>query len=231
LKPMNELTLEDIADELRKGTRVILQVRHAERPKMDPDDPTFGDALHLTAEGVRTSRIFGARLADFSDSVQFYASPLTRTRETAALIAEGMGVVNAAVPTDERLGNGSFYYADASIVLDVFKPQNFFPACFEYFATGKMRGFNDLYEASDALEQWLVERFTKRLFLVVTHDCYIAAFLAARRAYGPFTRENWTHFLDAGAILVDPDGSRRYAMVRTGLSDGIVGVPPPAMST
>jgi len=220
-----ELTLDDIAAELRKGTRVILQVRHAERPKMDPDDPTFGDALHLTAEGVRTSRLFGERLRAFADSVQFYASPLTRTRETAALIAEGMGIANADVPTEDRLGNGSFYYADAAVVLDVFKPANFFPACFEYFATGRLRGFNDLHAASDALEAWLFDHFAKRLFVVVTHDCYIAAFLAARKAYGPFTRETWTHFLDAGAILVDPDGTRRYALVRTGLSDGIVGVP------
>jgi len=219
-----ELTLDDIAAELKKGTRVILQVRHAERPKMDPNDPTFGDALHLTAEGARTSRLFGERLRAFADSVQFYASPLTRTRETAALVAEGMGLEDAAIPTEEKLGNGSFYYADAAAVLDVFKPQNFFPACFEYFASGKMRGFNDLYEASDALEAWLFERFTKRLFIVVTHDCYIAAFLTARKAYGPFTRETWTRFLDAGAILVDPDGTRRYALVRTGLSSGIVGI-------
>jgi len=219
-----ELTLEDIANELRKGTRVILQVRHAERPKMDPKDPTFGDGLHLTDEGVRTSRLFGERLREFAGDVQFYASPLTRTRETAALIAEGMGVRNPDIPTDDLVGNGSFYYADTTIVLDVFKPGNFFPACFEYFATGKLRGFHDLYEATDKLEAWLMARFTKKLFIVSTHDCFIAAFLAGRQAYGPFTQENWTRFLDGGAILVDPDGTRRYALVRTGLSNGIVGV-------
>jgi len=219
-----EMTLDDIAGELKKGTRVILQVRHAERPKMDPTDPTFGDALHLTAEGARTARILGERLREFADDVQFYASPLTRTRETAALVAEGMGIENVVIPTEEKLGNGSFYYADASIVLDVFKPENFFPACFKYFKTGKMRGFRELHEATDALEQWLVEKFTKRLFVVATHDCYIAAFLAARQAYGPFSRDNWPRFLDAAALLIDPDGTRRYAMVRTGLSTGIVGV-------
>jgi hypothetical protein len=31
--------------------------------------------------------------------------------------------------------------------------------------------------------------------------------------------------LDAAAFIVDPDGTRRYAFLRTGLSTGIVGVP------
>lgn len=48
---MQEMTLEDLKDELRRGARVALLIRHAERPKMDPDDPTFGDALELTYEG------------------------------------------------------------------------------------------------------------------------------------------------------------------------------------
>ena len=220
----DELSLDDIATELRAGTRVILQVRHAERPKMDPNDPSFGDALAITEEGVRTSIEFGRRLKEFASDAQFYASPLTRTRMTAAKIAEGMGLFDQEVPVDDLLGNGSFYYDDPAEVLDVFKPKNFFPACFEYFATGHQRGFKELHEATDALEKWLDEHFRQKLFIVATHDLYVAAFLYARGAVKEFTRENWTRFLDAGAILIAPDGTRRYALVRTGLSNGIVGV-------
>ena len=61
--------------------------------------------------------------------------------------------------------------------------------------------------------------------VVATHDLYIAAYLAARGAYNDRSRDTWPHFLDAAATLVAPDGTRRYALVRTGLSDGIVGVP------
>ena len=219
-----EITLDDLKDELRRGTRAILLVRHAERPKMDPDDPTFGDALALTPEGVRTAKELGVRLKAFAADVQFAASPLKRTRMTAACVAEGMGLADAEIPVDERLGNGSFYYDDPAEVLDVFKPNNFFPACAEYFHTGRQRGFRELHPATDAFERWLFERFEKRLFVVSTHDLYIAAFMYARRAVADFSRENWIRFLDAGAILVDPDGTRRYAVVRTGLSTGIVGV-------
>jgi len=221
---MDEITLEEFKAELRNGARAIIQVRHAERPKMDPDDPSFGDALALTPEGVRTARELGRLLAEFAGDVQFYASPLTRTRMTAAGIAEGMGVVSPEIPTDDLLGNGSFYYENALEVLDVFKPENFFNACFEYFATGRQRGFKELHAATDACEAWLTERFTKKLFVVATHDLYVAAFLSARGAVEKFSRENWIRFLDGGAIIFRPDGTRRYVLVRTGLSTGIVGV-------
>jgi len=225
-----ELSLEELKAELRRGTRVVLLVRHAERPKMDPDDPSFGDALSLTYDGVRTAKKLGALLKEFADDVQFAASPLTRTRMTAAFIAEGMGIADPEIPTDDLLGNGSFYYEDASQVLEVFKPSNFFPACFEYFTTGQQRGFRDIRAATDDFEKWIDARFRSRLFIISTHDLYVAAFLSTRKAVGAFTRENWIRFLDAGAILIAPDGTRRYALVRTGLSDGIVGVHRPKIS-
>ena len=219
------MTIDELKAEMAKGARVILQVRHAERPQIDPDDPTFGDVLKLTDEGVRTSKELGRMLADFRDGAQFMSSPLARTRMTAECIAEGMGVESPEIAVDERIGNGSFYYTDTAEVLDVFKPENFFGACAEYFATGRQRGFAPLAEASDALEEWLFARLKGRLLVAVTHDLYIAAFLTARgSAAAPFTRENWVRFLDAGAIIVYPDGTRRYEFVRTGLSDGICGV-------
>ena len=225
-----EITIEELKEEMRRGTRVVLMVRHAERPKMDPDDPSFGDALALTYDGVRTAKKLGTQLKEFADDVQFFASPLTRTRMTAACIAEGMGLARPDIPTDDLLGNGSFYYEDASQVLDVFKPNNFFTACFEYFRTARQRGFKDLYAATDDFERWIAARCRSRLFVIATHDLYVAAFLYARKAVKEFTRENWVRFLDGGAILIAPDGTRRYALVRTGLSDGIVGVYRPKIS-
>ena len=226
---MQEMTIEELVGEIRNGAWVALMVRHAERPKMDPDDPTFGDALELTYEGTRTAEKLGVMLKEFADDVQFAASPLTRTRMTAELIAAGMGVPDAAVPTDELLGNGSFYYENAAEVLEVFKPKNFFPACIEYFHTAHQRGFRELYAATDEFEKWIDARWRARLFIISTHDLYIAAFLYARKV-GEFSKENWTRFLDGGAIIEGTDGKRRYALVRSGLSTGIVGVYRPKIS-
>ena len=222
---MREITIEELRDKIADGVRCALQVRHAERPKMDPDDPTFGDALPLTAEGERTAKELGRRLAALKDEVTFWSSPLRRTQMTALAIAEGMGVSLSAVPTDERLGNGSFYYADPMTVLEVFKNDEFFTACAAYYRAGEYRGFKNLYEATDEYERWLVERQEKKLLVVTTHDCYIAAYLAARGACEEgFTRDNWPRFLDGGATFFNPDGSREYVLVRTGLSDKICGV-------
>ena len=223
------MTIEELICEIRRGARVTLMVRHGERPKMDPDDPTFGDALELTYEGTRTAKKLGTMLREFAEDVQFAASPLTRTRMTAECIAEGMGVADPEIPTDELLGNGSFYYDNPAEVLEVFKPKNFFPACIEYFHTAHQRGFRELYAATDEFEKWIDARWKSRLFIISTHDLYIAAFLYARKV-GEFSKENWTRFLDGGAIIDGTDGSRRYALVRTGLSTGIVGVHRPKIS-
>ena len=223
----NELTLDELKNEIRNGARCILQVRHAERPKMDPDDPSFGTDLHLTKEGRRTARLYGEALAEFKDDVAFATSPLRRTRETAELIAEGMGVKNAPILSDEKLGNGSFYYADPLRVMKLYQEMEFFNASITYFEKGRLPGLNDLHEATDACETWLTEQAgAHRLFIATTHDSYIAAFLSARNAYGPFSTANWPRFLDAAAILIYPDGTRRYELVRTGLSYGICGVRP-----
>lgn len=221
---MREMTVGELVEALRSGSRVALQLRHAERPKMDPDDPSFGDALPLTDEGVRTARELGSWLGEFRGDVRFVSSPLRRTRMTAAAVAEGMGVLSPDIPTDHLLGNGSFYYTDPLKVLEVFKTREFFAACFEYFEKGEMPGFKPLKEAADTCERWLLERLTSRLLVATTHDCYVAAFLSARGAVEKFSRENWPRFLDGAAMIVDPDGSRRYALLRTGLSTGICGV-------
>ena len=222
--PLGEISMDDVAAELRNGNRVLLFVRHGERPKIDNEDPTFGEALPLTAEGLRTSREMGARLKEFSDDVQFLSSPLRRTVMTAAGIAEGMGLENADIETDILLGNDTFYCADQREVFELFRDGEFFEKVFAYMRTGVQRGFRQIDEATDALEEWALGRFTAKLGIFTTHDLYNAAFLYARGVKRDWSVENWVRFLDAAAIIIAPDGTRRYAFLRTGLSSGIVGV-------
>lgn len=224
-QPLGEITLDDVNAELKKGSRVLLFVRHGERPKLDNEDPTFGEALPLTAEGLRTSREMGARLKDFAGDVQFLSSPLLRTVMTASGIAEGMGLPGTDIPTDILLGNDTFYCADQHEVFELFRDGNFFENVFEYLNTGVQRGFRQITEATDALEEWALGKFTARLGIFTTHDLYNAAFLHERGAKRDWSVSSWVRFLDSAAIILDEDGARRYAFLRTGLSTGIVGVP------
>ena len=223
-----EITFNDVEAELRCGNRVLLMVRHGERAKIDNEDPTFGEALPLTDEGRRTSLQFGERLKAFAGETQFLSSPLLRTRQTAAFIAEGMGLGKVEIPTDPRLGNSSFYFADQREVYELFRDGGFFERIFEYLAKGTQRGFRDFREASDDLERWALGAFKAKLGIFATHDLYNAVYLFARNVKRDWTVENWIRFLDAAVIIIEPNGVKRYALLRSGLSTGTVGVRTPA---
>ncbi len=224
LTSLGELTLEDVRRLLREGNRVLLMTRHAERPHIDHEDPSFGATLPLTADGEEMSRAFGRALRDFASVVQFASSPLRRTMMTTECIAEGMGLAQPDISPEEALGNATFYFADAHAVWEEFRDGSFFQKCFAYFETGTYRGFAELHAATDALEEWCLAHFTAPFAIFTTHDLYIAAYLAARGVVDRFTIANWPRFLDSAAIVLAPDGTRRYALVRAGLSDRVSGV-------
>ena len=221
---MNNYTPADICAELDRGNRVLLMVRHAERPPISDDDPTFGQTLPLTETGRQTSRQLGELLRDQAAGAQFLSSPLLRTVMTAEGIAAGMGLPDAPIPTAPELGNSSFYFSDQREDYELFSQSDFFDEIFRYMARGTLRGFNEIHAASDRLEAWCLERFTGRLGIFTTHDLYIGAYLHARGVETHFTRANWLRFLDAAAIILAPDGTRRYALMRAGLSDRCTGV-------
>ena len=219
-----EITIQEAIAEIEAGSRALLMVRHGERPRIDHEDPTFGAALPLTEAGYAMSVTFGRILKPLAGDVQFLSSPLRRTRMTAAGIAEGMGILGADIPTDDLLGNSSFYFADQLEVFDLFRDGSFFEKIFAYFKAGRQRGFNDIAAATDRLEEWCLSRFSARLGIFTTHDLYNGAFLHARGVKTDFDEANWIRFLDSAAIFIRPDGTRAYALVRAGLSDRSRGV-------
>ena len=143
---------------------------------------------------------------------------------TAEAIARGMGVASPDIPTDDKLGNDTFYFSDQPAVFNLFRDGSFYKHVFDYLRDGHQIGFADIHAASDALEEWVLERFTGQLGIFTTHDVHNASYLYARGVKRDWTVESWVRFLDAAAIILDADGMRRYALVRTGFSQGTVGV-------
>ena len=230
MEPLAELgvsldwNLADVRRALAAGSRVLLLVRHAERPKIGYEDRTFGGALPLTPAGEEMSVAYGRFLRGAAADVQFRASPLRRTVMTAARIAAGMGLTSAEIVPDAQIGNGSAFVASEREVWELFRDGGFFVHMREWLEAGRQRGFNDLASASDAFEAYALSTFTGTLGVYATHDVYVAAYLHARGVRTDFCVANWPRFLDAAAIVLAPDGTRRYALVRAGLSDKCCGV-------
>lgn len=219
-----EVGIGDMLARLRQGDRVLLLVRHAERPKIAFDDRTFGGLLPLTPEGERMSEAFGGILRGAADDVQFVASPLRRTVMTARLVAKGMGLEGAKILEDSRIGNDSAFVRSQLEMWEAFRDGLFFDRMFEYLETGHQHGFNALGPATEVFEDYVLSRFTAQLGIFVTHDNYIASFLHGKGVKTDFDRNNWPRFLDSAALVISPSGARASALVRAGLSDRICGV-------
>lgn len=218
---------DDVRRALAHGARVLLLVRHAERPHIDHDDPSFGASLELTENGRDMSRAFGRAFASVTDEVQFRASPLRRTVLTAELIAEGMGRALAGpVDEDDLIGNGSAFVADRLAVWRLFRDGRFFHHMGEYLRRGEQTGFAPLAPAAAAYETYVLSQFraTARLGIFTTHDIFLAAYLHAKGVKTDFDETNWPRFMDAAAVVLEPGGARRHAFLRSGLSMRAVGV-------
>jgi probable phosphomutase (TIGR03848 family) len=70
----------------------VLFVRHGQTPTTGATLPGRAKGLHLSDKGREQADAVAARVADLRQIDAVYASPLERTRETAAPIAKGRGL-------------------------------------------------------------------------------------------------------------------------------------------
>jgi probable phosphoglycerate mutase len=71
---------------------LVLLVRHGQTPTTGSTLPGRAPGLHLADKGTEQAAAVAERIAPFADKVTaVYASPLERTRETAAPIAKALG--------------------------------------------------------------------------------------------------------------------------------------------
>jgi probable phosphomutase (TIGR03848 family) len=84
----------------RPRPTVVLLVRHGQTPTTGKLLPGRAGGLHLSDVGQAQAKAVGERLGGVKKIAAIYASPLERTRETAAAISEAVGV---KVTTDKGL--------------------------------------------------------------------------------------------------------------------------------
>ncbi len=88
----------------RRPTLALL-VRHGQTPTTGKVLPGRAPGLHLSEEGVAQAKAAAELISSSGAVAGVYASPLERTRETAAPIAERLGL---AVEVEERLSECDF---------------------------------------------------------------------------------------------------------------------------
>jgi probable phosphoglycerate mutase len=71
---------------------MILMVRHGRTPTTGKVLPGRAKGLHLSDDGIAEAKRVAERIAEMKKVAAIYASPLERTRETAAPIAKALGL-------------------------------------------------------------------------------------------------------------------------------------------
>ena len=202
----------DFAAMLRRpGWRGILMARHAQRPPIDPKDPTFGGALHITEAG-RAQAVAAGRLLRGVEDVAFWAAPMPRTRETAQAVGEGMGAAarDEEIPVSDsrEVGTSGLFTRDLRRVHDEYERAGSAAVATDaYFRDGVFPGYAPLKEGAEAMARWMVTKdFGARNVVIASHDIFIAAFLAGLGAR-TFSSREWVGFLQAAAVVGDASGA------------------------
>ena len=215
-----ETTLRHVADELHDGTRVAILVRHAERPPLPANDPTFGRNLPLTERGAMEATRYGRELGHLActDQVTMAAGGNRRCMETAFHMLEGMGHDmeddRCTVLADPYLGGRAFYFGDVAARMELANAGNYLESLNAYFTCGRQKGFNDLHPSTSHLAGHLLYHYDAPLFIGITHDLNVACFLAGNGTVASFTEKSWPGFLDAAVLFIRPDYTTTCHLLR-----------------
>ena len=218
---VGEVSFQDVAVALNRGERVAIIVRHAERPPLEKNDPTFGKDLKLTEHGIEQAKTFGFALSQFIGTATHavYAGDNKRCTMTAMHLLCELHDKWGGTAIEHELGDRSPYFGDTAERLALADEGDYHELLNEYFRTGVQRGFNPLKEATDRFENFIWSQHchneSRQLEIFVTHDINVAAFLAGRGVATRFEDYNWPGFMDAAVAFIGPCGRARYGYMRT----------------
>lgn len=183
--------------------RAILLIRHAERPKIEENDPTFGEKLGLTETGIRMTQSYGERLKGIKNC-SYGASPMRRTQKTARLLAAAMGVENADIFDAPEAGIYGLWVEDTERLHAGYQREGSAIATDRYFCQGHLEGYRPIQLGTRRMFKWLSQTdFGGDNAFIVSHDIFIAAFLQGLGVRS-FSSKSWVGYLQ-GAALIETD--------------------------
>ena len=214
---LGEVNMQDISLALKRGERVSILIRHAERPPLEKNDPTFGKDLEITENGKAKADALAFALFQWCKGCtsQVNTGDSKRCEMTGLIFSERSGELGYR--RVKIAGSKCPYFGDVSERLALANEGHYFDALNEYFKSGRQRGFNDLAEATDRVEKelWEGDRYNPhQLNIFVTHDICVGCFLAGRKVITHFDESNWPKFLDAAVAFLGRNGRARYGYMR-----------------
>lgn len=186
--------------------RTILLLRHAERPKIQEDDPTFGEDLGLTEAGIRMAKTCGETLSGIKNC-RFGASPMRRTRKTARLLAAGMGIKNVEIFEAPEAGTRGLWVESIERLHAGHQKEGSAYFTERYLRNGYAEGYMPIHKGTARMSKWLTQTdFGADCTVILSHDIFIAAFLQGL-GVRDFGSENWVGYLQGAALTQNHDGN------------------------
>ena len=215
--------LVDVVEGLAADEKLVLVIRHAERNS----DSAATDPLN--EKGMEQSLELGRSLAGVPD---FYcaSSPSVRAQQTCNLVAKGRGDADTLADTISLLG-GYWYVKDSVAYAKAKKDHGG-----SWNVVTKWAYENDysdvFYEFAPRCTEWIedvivpsFEDAGSRVTLFVSHDLLLVPlviYISSGNIDLRYYRSNsnrWLNYLAGVAIVMRPDGTRRFYAVR-GLDSG-----------
>ena len=190
--------LEALLSKKDVGTRRIAVIlRHAERDTIPKGE--FGNEACLTCNGKSMAERFGARLAGLTIN-NIYSSPIARCRQTARLVAKGIGR-DVEIIVEDSLGNPGLHIQDALKAGKHFLDLG--PVgVFERFARGEhLEGLATIEDLRSNALRWFESKTSPgEITFFITHDALIAHFAFANGIV-KYSRDSWVDYMDG--VIVD----------------------------
>ena len=226
--------LEDVLAKVAPDEQVIIVIRHAER------DEDLSIASALTDLGVAQSQELGEKLM-FSPEIYYAGSQYHRTHMTYNNIAKGRADYDTLGDTMAVLNEGWFTKSFDSYYMTLFRENDDGRGVITRWAAEG--GYTDVfYDVSPRfaalLENHLMpalKRSKKQVGLFVSHDVMIipmVSYISERRItmkyylakQGEWDGDNWLNYLAGIAVILKPDGSKKFFAVK-GLESGTMRLP------
>lgn len=215
--------LVDVVNGLAADEKLVLVIRHAERNS----DSAATDPLN--EKGMEQSLELGESLAGVTD---FYcaSSPSVRAQQTCNQVAKGRGDTDTLADTISLLGG--YWYVKDSVAYAKAKKDN--GGSWNVVTKWAYEGaYADVfYEFAPRCNEWIedvilpsFEGAKSRVTLFVSHDLLLVPLVIyissgnVNLRYYKSNSNRWLNYLAGVAIVMRPDGTRRFYAVR-GLDSG-----------